>query len=133
RLSGHSLVLVTPGQVHGWPRWEGLRGTMVGFRSGFCGDGNSSPLIALPDAEAGPILRVDKGDARQLDQWMALLAQEFIARQPDWLSIVRHVLPLVLLFRRRLLDQHKPNGTPSRRATELVRRFNAALEREVSA
>lgn len=133
RLNGRSLVLVTPGQVHGWPRWESLRGTMVGFQAGFCGDGNSSPLIDLLDAGRGPVLRAGRDDARQLDHWMALLEQEFDARRPDWVNVARHVVPLVLLWRRRMLGEKGADSASSRRATELVRSFSAALEQDVSA
>lgn len=133
RLTGRSLVLVTPGQVHGWPRWQGLRGTMVGFQGGFCGDGNASPLIDLLDAKRTPVLRAGRDDARQLDRWMTLLAQECDARRPDWVNVARHVVPLVLLWRRRMLGKNASDGASSRRASELMRGFSAALEREISA
>lgn len=128
-LRGATLVLVSPGQVHGWPEATGLRGTMVGFTAGFF-DGREPPPSALlghPLAYGGasPVVALSDPAAGELARLGAQMETEFSERAAEWGEALRALLRLALVQARRASTEHAAAET---RPAELVRRFRLAVE-----
>lgn len=132
-LRDDSLVVVRPGQVHGWPDSGQLRGTMIVFTQEFF-DGDRPPPSALQRygflQEGRPARALDPSAARTLDAAFAAIAAEFDARQPEWHDVIRSHLHIVLVQIARLAAQDPASLAPKGRAAELIRRFRLLLENQ---
>lgn len=130
-LQNDSVVIVRPGQVHGWPKGEDLRGTMVGFTQEFFDGDRRPPSVLLRHdflQDGRPARALDTAAARSLDAAFAAIASEFDARESGWEGVVRNYLHILLAQLARLAARDPAKREPKGRAAELIRRFHLLVE-----
>lgn len=125
-LEQATFVTASPGQIHGWPDSEGLRGVMIGFTTAFF-DGREPPPTALmryPFVWSGhPVLKLAETD--HLDSLVQLLEQEASRRQDDWQEVVRSGLRMILTLANRSAPGLEEGQT---RGSGMLLNFRSLLE-----
>ncbi len=131
-LSNHSMVLVRPGQVHGWRIGTGLRGKFVGFTQEFF-DGprpGASALLQFPFTfGAGcPVFELPGEAAESANLMLDEIGNEFRSRSPGWLDVTRGLMQVVLTRLARVSPLESPIDPKAKRARDVVRRFRLLVE-----
>ncbi|MEM9080021.1 MAG: helix-turn-helix domain-containing protein [Verrucomicrobiota bacterium] len=106
-LRGSTLVFVSPGQVHGWPRGHLLAGAMLAFDEAFLEEGERS-LVGTPlfyDAECCPVVSVR--DDRETGELWHQIGKEYGSDRRDRIAALRAYLRLLLISAHRLADGKK--------------------------
>lgn len=128
-----SLVLVGPGQVHGWERRDGLCGTVVSFTSVFF-DGREPPPSTLYDygftyrAELPPVLTAGPELEAEVAPLVTRCEREYAERAARWDGALRAALRLILASALRFHHRHEPPSWLPGLGHELVRRLQALVE-----
>lgn len=128
-----ALVLVGPGQVHGWERRARLCGTVVSFTSVFF-DGREPPPSTLHDygftyrAELPPVLPAGPELEEEVAPLVARCEREYAERAARWDEAIRAALRLILASALRFHRRNEPPAAVSGPGHELVRRLQALVE-----
>jgi AraC family transcriptional activator of pobA len=130
--SGHTLVFLSPGQVHTARPAPGTQGHTISFTQAFFDHfaPPPSPLFDFPfffAAHARPWLSISTGDAPAIADLFAEMQREFDTAQPGAAGILRALLHILLVRAERLYaGAHPPRDVT--RATQLTREFQIAVE-----
>lgn len=131
-VSGHTLVFLSPGQVHTVRPGPALGGTTLSFTQEFF-DLRSTPPSILYDfpfffsVDVAALLQMPEGDPDEILPLIPLLQSEFDAALPGAADVLRSVLQIFLVRVNRLYARLHPHKAVSR-AGQLVRQFHLAVE-----
>lgn len=132
RVSGNTLVFLSPGQVHTVRPGDNLGGTTLSFSQEFF-DLRSTPPSVLYDypfffsVDVAALLQIPEGDPDGILPLVPLLQAEFDAALPEAADAMRSILRLFLVRVNRLYARLHPHKEASR-AGQLVRHFHLSVE-----
>jgi AraC-like DNA-binding protein len=132
QVTGHTLVFLSPGQVHTVAPGEGLSGTALSFSQEFFDFRTTPPslLYQFPffyAAELSTRLQVPEDDPDGVLEMVPVLQNEFDAGLPGAGEVMRAALHLFLLRVNRMYARVHP-GKGLSRASELLRQFHLLVE-----
>lgn len=135
QLHGPTVVVATPGQVHGWPDAKELKGTMFAFTHAFiCAGGAARPLLDYPfvaDPDTPPVARVSPAYAETFRRILLQAQSEFEAREVEWIEIMRSCLRILLSLTARIYATDSVSETKTTQSTaDLARRFRVMVDKD---
>lgn len=130
-LGGACLVFVSPGQVHGWPGAERLKGYMLAFDEAFLGESDRELLRAplFYDADSSPLLSVE--DTGKVGWIWEQIAEEFGGGQSNQVPALQALLRLLLISAHRLRDTGEKSGVKRSSGVQLYEEFVRLLSGEL--
>lgn len=131
----HTLLIVSPGQVHAWRHDSETEGLVVGFSTEFLAVNSEHPglLAKLPflyPEHLDPILFLDETEGDRIGQVLQQFADLVQINAPGQDDVARGFLLVILSHMRQLFARRQqPLGQSARGESELlVQRFRLALE-----
>jgi AraC-like DNA-binding protein len=126
------MVLVSPGQVHGWRIEEELRGKFVGFTQEFFDGRRSAPSALLQHpfvyGAGSPVQAIPSVSVGSINSVLDEIESEFRARPAGWLQVTSDFLQIALVRLARILPPASPVDPKAKRAGDVVRRFRLLVE-----
>ena len=133
QVSGHTLLFLSPGQIHTLGPRPDFDGITVSFTQGFFDHRAAPPstLFELPfffNTDLSPLVKIPPGDVFRIGEVFVEMQREFNTAESNVAEILRAWLRILFARVLRLLENNRPPATPSRQSV-LVRQFHLAVER----
>jgi AraC family transcriptional regulator, transcriptional activator of pobA len=137
-LQAHTLMIVSPGQVHAWEFDAEARGLIAGFTPEFLAVNSEHPALLakmpfLYPEHLDPILQLNAAEATRIDQLLTQFGDLTRVDAPGRDDLARGFLLVLLSYMRQLFAQRAQSNPQQLRGENelLVQRFRLALEEQM--
>ncbi|GHC58081.1 AraC family transcriptional regulator [Roseibacillus persicicus] len=132
-LEGACLVVVSPGQIHGWPHGHLLKGHMLAFDETFLADhGQHEDLLIRPplfyEPNSSSVLPLPENSL--IPSRIQCIASEYGSDSCDTLTALRSLLSLLIIEAHRVNPHQAPTTSPA--STRIYQQFLKLLGRDIS-